>query len=286
MNFRYRSVKLVPLITALALSSTACKQDPSTSPAAAGEGAGRAASIPAPVTSLPSTPPASPHATTTAPTTARTPVAARTLEVVMTGGVVLPNRALTPGTTNPTVSQATIRSTICLTGYTRTIRPSSTYTTALKRRQLAAGYTFRGDRSTSDYEEDHLISLELGGSPTSVRNLWPEPYGAAEGARVKDGIENRLHDLVCSGRLTLQAAQRAIATNWWTALQRYGTAGAPRVWDGVYGVATTTSTSGTSGTSSGPTARCRDGSYSYSQHRSGTCSHHGGVARWIHPPPS
>jgi hypothetical protein len=34
----------------------------------------------------------------------------------------------------------------------------------------------------------------------------------------------------------------------------------------------------------GATARCRDGSYSYSQHASGTCSHHGGVARWIHHP--
>lgn len=31
----------------------------------------------------------------------------------------------------------------------------------------------------------------------------------------------------------------------------------------------------------GPTAICRDGSYSYSQHHSGTCSHHGGVSRWL-----
>lgn len=31
----------------------------------------------------------------------------------------------------------------------------------------------------------------------------------------------------------------------------------------------------------GATARCRDGSYSFSQHRSGTCSHHGGVAEWF-----
>jgi hypothetical protein len=35
---------------------------------------------------------------------------------------------------------------------------------------------------------------------------------------------------------------------------------------------------------SGATAKCRDGTYSYSQHASGTCSHHGGVARWIHHP--
>lgn len=31
----------------------------------------------------------------------------------------------------------------------------------------------------------------------------------------------------------------------------------------------------------GATAICRDGSYSFSQHRSGTCSHHGGVATWL-----
>lgn len=31
----------------------------------------------------------------------------------------------------------------------------------------------------------------------------------------------------------------------------------------------------------GATARCKDGSYSYSQSRSGTCSHHGGVAQWL-----
>jgi hypothetical protein len=32
---------------------------------------------------------------------------------------------------------------------------------------------------------------------------------------------------------------------------------------------------------SGATAQCRDGSYSFSRHRRGTCSHHGGVARWL-----
>jgi hypothetical protein len=31
----------------------------------------------------------------------------------------------------------------------------------------------------------------------------------------------------------------------------------------------------------GATAKCNDGSYSFSQHRSGTCSHHGGVAEWL-----
>jgi hypothetical protein len=35
------------------------------------------------------------------------------------------------------------------------------------------------------------------------------------------------------------------------------------------------------GPPAGATARCRDGTYSFSQHRSGTCSYHGGVAEWL-----
>jgi hypothetical protein len=35
------------------------------------------------------------------------------------------------------------------------------------------------------------------------------------------------------------------------------------------------------GVPSGATALCVDGTYSFSQHRSGTCSHHGGVAKWL-----
>jgi hypothetical protein len=52
---------------------------------------------------------------------------------------------------------------------------------------------------TKDYEEDHLISLELGGHPTSEKNLWPEAYKPKPGAREKDRVENFLHDEVCAG---------------------------------------------------------------------------------------
>ena len=257
-------LKLAPVLLALALLGVGCK-DVSTSDSVApvAKGAGAASALAGSPSSVGS--PASSAASAKAtPVAAHPPAPARTGELLMAGGVVLPNHTLTPGATNPAVTQATIHATICLTGYTKTVRPSSTYTTALKRRQLAAGYTYRGDLDTSDYEEDHLISLELGGSPASVKNLWPEPYAATEGARVKDKIENELHDLVCSGRLSLRTAQRLIATNWWSAFQAYGGAGVPRVWDGAYGVATSGSTSTTSGTSSSSTstatAQCRDGS--------------------------
>jgi Excalibur calcium-binding domain len=141
--------------------------------------------------------------------------------VINAAGAVLPNHARTPGGTNPSVTQATIGRTICVTGWTATVRPPSSVTTALKRAQLASGYTYKGDMSTSAYEEDHLISLELGGAPSAEANLWPEPYNSPEGARVKDVIENKLHSLVCAGSISLATAQRVIATNWSTAYQAY-----------------------------------------------------------------
>jgi hypothetical protein len=114
--------------------------------------------------------------------------------------------ALTPGVINPDVTQATIGTTICRSGWTRTIRPPTSYTNLLKGRQMQ-DYRERG--SPSQYQEDHLISLELGGHPTDPRNLWPEPYPRAADV---DQIENDLNAQVCSGRLTLEEAQRREST--------------------------------------------------------------------------
>ena len=223
-----------------------------------------------------------------APRRHRARVAPRGAVLAAGGRVILPNRQRTPGAVNPAVTQLTIRSTICRTGYTSTVRPSSSYTTGLKIDQLASGYAFHGDRSTQDYEEDHLIALEIGGSPSSPRNLWPEPEVGSGGAKAKDLVENQLHDLVCAGTLPLRVAQHAMATNWWRAYQRYGGRAVPVVFYGAYATSAPKVSTGGSATSSGgtATARCEDGTLSYSQHRSGTCSHHGGVATWINPPPS
>jgi hypothetical protein len=109
--------------------------------------------------------------------------------------------ALTPGVLNPDVTQATIRSTICRSGFTRTIRPPVGYTNELKLKGLVA-YHLRGPPSA--FQEDHLISLELGGSPDDPRNLWPEPYPRASAV---DQIENELNAQVCGGTLSLHDAQ-------------------------------------------------------------------------------
>jgi hypothetical protein len=115
---------------------------------------------------------------------------------------ILADPVRTPGVLNPDVTQANIRSTICRRGWTATIRPPTDYTNDLKRRQMRR-YGEAG--SLSHYQEDHLISLELGGDPTDPRNLWPEPYPRASEV---DRIENELNAEVCSGRLTLAQAQQ------------------------------------------------------------------------------
>jgi hypothetical protein len=79
----------------------------------------------------------------------------------------------------------------------------------------------------SDFEEDHLIPLEIGGSPDDPRNLWPEPHVAPGGwgSRRKDYLENLLRELVCAGRVSLAEAQQAIASDWIAAYRRYAPLG-------------------------------------------------------------
>ena len=89
-------------------------------------------------------------------------------------------------------------------GWTRTIRPPSSYTSPLKLRQMR---DYGASGSPNGYQEDHLISLELGGHPTDPRNLWPEPRPRAEQV---DGIENELNDRICSGSISLAEAQERI----------------------------------------------------------------------------
>jgi hypothetical protein len=139
-----------------------------------------------------------------------TPVSATAIRCHSDG--LLPDARCTPGVTDPRVTQDNLQSTICAAGYTKGVRPSSAYTDALKVQQIKE-YAY-ADRDPADYEEDHLIPLELGGAPSDPRNLWPEPKADAT---KKDSLENALHARVCTGTLTLAAAQSAIASNWQTA---------------------------------------------------------------------
>ena len=132
-----------------------------------------------------------------------------------------PDPRITPGAISRAVNQANIHETICVPGFSRSIRPPQEYTERLKRLGMRQ-YRY-SDRRLRDYEEDHLVSLELGGSATDRHNLWPEPHHVIGGwgSYTKDRLENRLHTLVCRGRLPLAQAQRDIATDWIAAYKHY-----------------------------------------------------------------
>ena len=70
------------------------------------------------------------------------------------------------------------------------------------------------------YELDYLITPALGGSH-DIKNLWPQPYSSTWNARVKDQLEDHLHELVCQGQVQLTTAQKEIAADWISAYKRY-----------------------------------------------------------------
>ena len=127
----------------------------------------------------------------------------------------IPDPNCTPGVIDIGVTQENIYETICKAGYTKTVRPPVAYTNNLKAQQIVE-YGYR-DTNLKDYEEDHFISLELGGSPADPKNLWPEP-GAS--FNEKDNAENYLHSQVCSGAMSLKDAQALIAKNWYEVYKR------------------------------------------------------------------
>jgi len=116
---------------------------------------------------------------------------------------------------NPNVTQATIYQTICVSGWTSTVRPPESYTYALKVKQIAAEGLPGGP---SNYEEDHRMPLELGGAPWDVMNLSPE---SPPSPNPKDSSENSLRYQVCGGQLTLLQAQQQMVSTWLAAYPWY-----------------------------------------------------------------
>lgn len=142
---------------------------------------------------------------------------ARTVDAA--AGLYLPDPACTPGAVDPAVTQDNLAATICKSGYTTTVRAPASDTGKTKALSLSQ----YGQTRASTTEYDHLISLQLGGT-NAVSNLWPEPNraGAPGTTNPKDAIETRLNKAVCTHKVTLAAAQKAIAANWVTAEKDLG----------------------------------------------------------------
>lgn len=121
----------------------------------------------------------------------------------------LPDPACTPGAIFPDAT----KDKICVPGYSSGVRnvPES------EKKKVYAEYGIK-THTTGEYEVDHLISLELGGS-NDIANLWPELAEPRPGFHEKDKVENYLHKQVCDGVMPLQDAQYQIANNWMAAYQ-------------------------------------------------------------------
>lgn len=153
-------------------------------------------------------PTASPSSSTTPATgTPNWGVQTKTSECKANGA--LQDVACTPGDIIPNVT----KEQVCTPGYASSVRnvPQS------EKNKVYAEYGITS-HTTGQYEVDHLVSLELGGS-NDISNLWPEAANPKPGFHEKDKVENYLNSQVCSGAISLQQAQVEIATNWLAAYQ-------------------------------------------------------------------
>ena len=172
---------------------------------------------------------------------------------------IYPDVTHNPGAIDPAITQENIAKNICNKDFkTGTVRPPSSYTTRVKKQQMADIYGDTVPQSAASlggadydedkcvlhsnnarcYEEDHIISLQNGGAPSDPRNLFPEAYNTFVkkdhvGAREKDKVENYVHNGIClavpnakfssgpkpSKRLTLEEGQRILAIDWYACYQ-------------------------------------------------------------------
>ncbi len=122
-----------------------------------------------------------------------------------------PRLAITPGETRPISLEE-----VCM--YPKAEVISRDIPTDVQKTVFAA-YGIKAPQA-DQFEVDYLITPDLGGTE-SIRNLWPQPYSVRWNAHVKDKLEERLHDLVCSGKLDLSTAQHDIAVDWIAAYKKY-----------------------------------------------------------------
>lgn len=120
--------------------------------------------------------------------------------------VKMPNPLLTPGEVRTTDADQVCHSS------TKEYR----HTTAAMKRHVCLMYVEKDCPHQKIMELDHLIPLELGGADSEA-NLWPQPAKPFPGFHAKDKLENELHKEVCSGKISLEEAQKEIRTDWWAA---------------------------------------------------------------------
>ena len=122
------------------------------------------------------------------------------------------DKACTPGAIFSDVTAEQI----CVRGYARSVRNVPVQV----KHEVYREYGITHHRP-GEYEVDHLISLELGGS-NDIANLWPEAAEPRPGFHERDKVENYLHEEICAGRIPLAQAQAKIANDWLEVYKQMG----------------------------------------------------------------
>lgn len=139
--------------------------------------------------------------------------------IILASLAVLAAPCLADPALNSDVNQHNIGATICVSGYTKQIRPPASYTNPIKKRLMREQGIPLAD--IHDYELDHIIPLALGGCPRCTDNLMLQPWNGPSGAHKKDRLEVKLQCLVCTGQVTLADAQQDIYADWQAAYSKY-----------------------------------------------------------------
>jgi len=124
-----------------------------------------------------------------------------------------------PGALFDAVTQGNLDKTICVPGWTATVRPPTSYTQTLKRTMLVRAGLPPAD--AIEYELDHFVPLAVGGHPRAEDNLWLQRWDGVWNARIKDRLERRLQVMVCAGQIDLLTARIAIQHDWHEAYRKY-----------------------------------------------------------------
>jgi hypothetical protein len=151
-----------------------------------------------------------------------------TIILLTTAADVLPNNAESPGAINPNVTQDNIHQTICVKGWSQSVRPLDSFTEPLKLHLLVEHAP--GD-NPRQFELDHRVPIEDGGCPTCVANLWLQPWRDSHhhvcqpavlmDAACKDRLENLVHRRICAGQMSLATGQAIFLGDWITAYGQY-----------------------------------------------------------------
>lgn len=139
------------------------------------------------------------------------------------GPTALPDPRCTSLTTNPDVTPATIRSTICRPGWATSVRPPVSVTNRIKAERIRA-YGLDGVMAAHDIELDHLVPISLGGGLADVAGLWPQPEAAPN---LKDDVERAANAAVCRKGRDLRLTQRQMAGDWLALGRALGVKGIP-----------------------------------------------------------